>query len=359
MSHCSVFPALWSVVPIKTLPVRVFFLALTHLGTVGVYIFFCLSAYLITKLLYLEETNAGCVSVGAFYVRRILRIWPLYFFAIIVLQNLSTPFNSPFPGSTLACFCLFLGNWAMAFNGIPINCMFVLWSVSVEEQFYVVWPLLFRSVPPVARVKAFWALLAFAWLFRAAAGAYFQGSQHPSLVIAQGAGFGYSTFSHLDCFALGALLAVYEERVLKLLGGRRVWIIPVLLVWLLVGPKFLDVAPSLLTVSGFGLLALMCVTVVAGSLESRWLAHPVLVKLGRLTYGLYVFHYIVLRSTEYVLFGGRLPSPTFMPSLLQSILVSATALILTVLVASLSFRFLERPILEYKKRYTKVSSGAV
>src|SRR5829696_7632206 len=115
-------------------------------GAFGLDLFFALSAYLITELLLREHETRGSFSVSAFYVRRALRIWPLYFtflaFTVFVVPTF-------FPAESfgliyIVSFSLFVGNWVCATNGIPFSVAGPLWSISVEEQFYIGWPLLLR-----------------------------------------------------------------------------------------------------------------------------------------------------------------------------------------------------------------------
>ncbi|HEY9154424.1 MAG TPA: acyltransferase, partial [Opitutaceae bacterium] len=114
------------------------------LGNFGVPVFFLLSAFLITELLTREEEQLGTIHIRSFYVRRILRIWPLYFtvfFGLVLLNHFIPYTGAPDPRSWLA-FTVFAGNWYICLHGwipaFPVNPM---WSISVEEQFYIVVPL--------------------------------------------------------------------------------------------------------------------------------------------------------------------------------------------------------------------------
>src|SRR5687768_7831381 len=115
-------------------------------GAFGVDLFFALSSYLITELLLREHEQRGTFSVAAFYVRRALRIWPLYF-TFLALTVLVVPTLIPtdrFGPIYITSFALFVGNWVCAAKGLPFSVASPLWSISVEEQFYIGWPLLLR-----------------------------------------------------------------------------------------------------------------------------------------------------------------------------------------------------------------------
>lgn len=324
--------------------------SLDRLGSLGVSLFFCLSAFLITRLLMLEEAHTGRVSVGAFYLRRILRIWPVYYLSLVLLQLWHTPFNQPMGTGTLMGFAFFAGNWVMAHLGALHNCVMILWSISVEEQFYLVWPWLFR------RIHTFWILFALAWAVRMVMSFVYWDSPDPRFSSLKAMGFSCNTFFHLDTLALGALLAVYEEP-LKQRFRAAYWTPVALLLWLIAARFALfphtGPWPALLQ----GMVAPACLILVLKSCDLNWLAHPVLVKLGRMSYGLYVYHFFVLRMVEWHYYGQRLPGPGFWPGLGTSLLVAALGLLATIAVSWCSFEWLEKPVLKLKSKFAVVASG--
>jgi peptidoglycan/LPS O-acetylase OafA/YrhL len=117
-------------------------------GALGVNFFFVLSGFLITWLLLLEEDFLGKYSTVNFWVRRILRIWPLYFACVIYgfwIYGFIYRYRSDFVETAEPKYFLtFLPNFNTIYNGFAKNTTLnVLWSVGVEEQFYLLWPLLF------------------------------------------------------------------------------------------------------------------------------------------------------------------------------------------------------------------------
>jgi peptidoglycan/LPS O-acetylase OafA/YrhL len=111
----------------------------------GLSIFFTLSAFLICELLLREREASGVIHIRRFYLRRILRIWPLYYFAlalglaVTVLQGSAAVYATKF-----GWFSIFLGAWISAVEGPINNPAVALWSISVEEQFYLVAPWILR-----------------------------------------------------------------------------------------------------------------------------------------------------------------------------------------------------------------------
>ncbi len=109
-------------------------------------VFFIISGFLITQLLFRERDLNGTVDLKAFYVRRLLRIWPLYFF-IIGIAFLPSAFDRSQASGwlDLLSFVFFAGNWGPVLGHWPHAVILVpLWSVSFEEQFYLLWPLVLR-----------------------------------------------------------------------------------------------------------------------------------------------------------------------------------------------------------------------
>ena len=114
-------------------------------GDLGVPVFFMLSAFLITELLFRESDEMGTIQLKSFYMRRILRIWPLYFlvfYGLVILTQFVPWAGAKDPASWLA-FTLFAGNWWICLHGwVPAYPVNPLWSISVEEQFYIAIPII-------------------------------------------------------------------------------------------------------------------------------------------------------------------------------------------------------------------------
>src|SRR5262249_30263700 len=142
--------------------------ALRENGGYGVQLFFILSGYLITALLLREEARYGRIALRAFWIRRILRIWPLYYLVVLIGffllpgldGQLGTSGHRALLQAHLLPFLGFVGNWSMALIRPAPDWLSVLWSVCVEEQFYLVVPLFIALVAPRRRAPLVAALIA-------------------------------------------------------------------------------------------------------------------------------------------------------------------------------------------------------
>lgn len=321
-------------------------------GVFGVDLFFCLSAYLITRLLLREVALRGQLDVMAFYVRRTLRIWPLYFGFLILTLTVLDPLipGHGLKGSFASAYFLFAANWACALHALPLSVAAPLWSVSIEEQFYLAWPLLVRWASPARLLRLSIILLVIASISRLLL--TLLSARHPALWC--------NTLARLDPIALGAILAlVHEERRLPRLRLPRVLLLAAApIVWTVVARlSVVETAPSWHAMWGYPLVALGAVALISAATEptglrSRWLALRPLVYLGKISYGLYVFHLFAIRLTEHhVKLGGS--------RLVEAAARVSLSFLLTVAMAALSYRFLEQPFLRWKSRFARVESRPV
>ena len=319
-------------------------------GGYGVDLFFVLSSYLITELLSREQSLRGSVDVRSFYIRRALRIWPLYYAflgMIVVIEPLLVP-DHEFPWVHRLSFMALAGNWSCALLDYPRSVAALLWSVSIEEQFYLVWPLVVATFRGGRLAIAAGGLLVVSTLTRAALVA--AGVPHP--------GIWCNTFARLDPIACGALLSIgLRGRNLRMARAGR-WGLAVLGLILWLGAARLTSLWRSSSLVGYPAIALACTLIVASTLRdsrgesegrARW--HP-LVYLGKISYGLYVFHVFALALVDILLAHV---APAGGPG--RWALRSSLGLAATMLLAAGSYRWLETPFLRLKERFTVVPSG--
>jgi peptidoglycan/LPS O-acetylase OafA/YrhL len=338
-------PAFWTKLGVPMLLARII-AGVGATGAFGVSVFFVLSSYLITELLLREKDLIGTLDVRSFYIRRILRIWPLYF----AFLGLAVGLQWVVPGQHVTLraglwFSLLAGNWFIVFHGFPSSVIFPLWSVSIEEQFYITWPAVVRRVSENGMLVCAGFLLAVATAARVYLGVHQLGESD----------IWCNTFVQLDPIAIGILLAVLlKGEVPRMPTLARAALMLVGITGLALGALYFGVKNDPLTTSrillGYPSIAIGGALLLLSVLRTRTgHTNRVLVYLGRISYGLYVFHVLGLLISD-----GTVDNQT--ASLGRYSLRVGVALAATILMAAISYRWLETPFLGLKQRFTHVLS---
>lgn len=321
-------------------------------GGFGVCLFFLLSAYLITELLWKERDRTGSIHLRSFYVRRILRIWPLYF-ACLLLYGVMAYFLPQYRVSSgrIMAIIFLAGNWYCAFFGWANLALDPLWSISVEEQFYIL-------VPTIAKLggkRAIW------W----ASGVFLVLSQATLVFLGihgvkAAPPIWTNSFVQFQFFAAGCVLAlVLQDRGLSLRWPVRLFMFGAgLLCWTIAaGPlrvRGLPVEPSAAGLC-FGYLLVLAGSVLlflaAYGIPARRIPRS-MIYLGKISFGLYLFHGFTLEIVHHTGVSNYVDKlKHFFP--FGDILIEAG---FTFLAASLSYRYLEKPFLRLKDRFAIVHS---
>jgi peptidoglycan/LPS O-acetylase OafA/YrhL len=310
-------------------------------GLSGVLLFFVLSGYLITSLLLRSRAQDWRIALTNFYVRRTLRIFPIYYLTLLFLAWLQSVPVSQFIYWHVA----YLSNILFVLNPWAAADSAHFWTLSVEEQFYLVWPLFVLLVPYRHLLRVIlWAIVAgICWK------AFVVQTFGDHLAGA------LPTVSCLDALGIGAALAFIEQDE-KLSRQRNAFLQAALIVG-----GVLVLLQVLLTVMGQG-RGLVLVTAYAGpSLVFVWLVGSaargfkgvlgfclewkVLLYVGKISYGIYLYHNFMPRLVRYfasVVGVGEL-------SVLTTFVCATTVTLLT---AAGSWHFIEKPISQIKERFT-------
>lgn len=318
----------------------------------GLCLFFALSAYLITELLLREREQNAAISVRKFYIRRILRIWPLYFFGIAIGVAISLLSHQYQVVTGFVWYLLFVGNIYCGAHAWSGNPMTPLWSISIEEQFYLLWPWAMRWFS-----RRGLALCALGFILAANATLWVFGARHADTDTTVWT----NTLTQFEMFAVGILLALadtYARRIARWVGfvllpaGPALWFVACFRFHAKQSAAVGTATSGLELMVGYSLIALGCAAVLQGfctvgsSWVPRWVAY-----LGKISYGLYVFHLFAIEFTEacfshvhgFVLIAG----------------LPVVALLLTIAVAALSYKYLESPFLRLKKRFEIVHTRPI
>lgn len=309
-------------------------------GDLGVSAFFVLSGFLITRLLISERERTGDVSIRRFYLRRTMRIFPAYYAFLLLSYAIDAHAGQRWSPTLLANTLTYTVNYFNAFNHHPTTSVAHAWSLAVEEQFYLLWPLAFvilaaRGRRALVAGVSLAALAAVAWRSWLILGAHVDAS------------YVYNAFdTRLDNLAIGCLLAlaVDYERVVAAatMVAKRSWFPIVVLVLLLTSRLALPDAYHYSI--GFTVDALLVAVLIAQLLQLYrtclwgWLEWPAVRYLGTISYPIYLYHQWGASVGRRIAGDGRLVE-------------FAVGVLATILLATGSYYVIERPFLKLKARY--------
>jgi peptidoglycan/LPS O-acetylase OafA/YrhL len=328
-----------------------------NLGWLGVQLFFVLSGFLITGILL--DGKGQPHQLPHFYMRRMLRIFPLYFFVLLVGFVL-LPLLGLLPQwlesdrAHQVWYWTFLINWAAPIVGGG-STFSHFWSLAVEEQFYLLWPLLVITAGNRTMLWLCAVFIGSAILIRAALIRY-------NLDFAVGAAYQF-TVARWDALAVGALLALvlrqrqWCERLIRLAPFAAALLLIYLMAYVAIEHNFAPVdrdAALNQTVAAllFGLLIFVAVYPAAAgrSLAQRGVSSAWLRSVGKYSYAIYVFHLPMMHVWGVTL--KKISAATFATMPLLEILVNIFGVFaLSLALSLLSWHLLEQPFLRLKKRF--------
>jgi peptidoglycan/LPS O-acetylase OafA/YrhL len=309
-------------------------------GIVGVDVFFVLSGFLITSILIDEVGINGVISRRRFYIRRALRLLPALTVLLVLVALLQLIVKGPakdpfFPTEGLAYLSVigYATNWVIAFTHVKVGLFAHCWSLATEEQFYLLWPLLLvRNL----RSRHFLIALVLAAVGSAAFRTY-------SAITASGSN---ENVLRADGLVAGAVLAIllYRDNRVDIIdrfkssvaawGSLALIGVAVMAVSTSPGDTTKSIAYVVVALGTVGLIA--HVLTQPGGLIPAILRWPVVVAVGRVSYGIYLFHFPMVHT-----FSGRYSRPVYL------FLVYSSTAALTVA----SWFLIESPALRRKARF--------
>jgi peptidoglycan/LPS O-acetylase OafA/YrhL len=318
------------------------FLEIQNWGSLGVNLFFVLSGFLITTLLLREKKTTQNIHLKHFYIRRILRIWPLYF---IILVLSAAIFNyTPSWLTLLLCSTIF-PNIAHALS-IEWAVSPHIWSIGVEEQFYLFWPTVLKQ--KISLIIGICLAFIFFYPFLPHVLQYLLirvGSTPNTLVLVEKV-FNVLNFNAMATGALFSILYFQKNTlILKVISfSKNINFLFVLLPFVF---WFGNINFGFIQISVYSFLfAWMIVLIVSGTLTVLFEGR-VLRFLGKISYGIYMYHWIILLLTMEYLQPYFESSPFIANYLLYVFVISVT-----ILIAYLSYEFIEKRILKFKSRFS-------
>ena len=311
------------------------FTKIAKFGQTGVSLFFVLSGFVITRILISSRESENYFK--SFYIRRSLRIFPLYYLYLVIYFYV-TPFLS---GGSIVAFSnqlgsyFYLQNIATTFKWIGFSSPNHFWSLAVEEHFYLFWPLLIyffslKRLPYIIGIVFFVSLI----------------TKH--ILLINNYDIGYFTFTRIDQLSLGALLAYLEFNNNLNKNNSKLFVLLIIFSIALVGLTITiqnsnHYIKEMIKYPILGLLYFSCIgwlVINSGKNQiNNFLQLNFLKFSGKISYGLYVYHPLAILVLKYFFQTGNI--------FIDFILV----FLITYLLAFLSYKYFESKFLVFKERF--------
>lgn len=325
-------------------------------GFLGVNMFFVLSGFLITYLLIREKQQKKNIDIKKFYMRRVLRIWPLYFFCVFfgfVIFPMVKTFFGEVPNETAnpIYYFFFLSNFDLInTRGADSSMLNILWSVSIEEQFYLVWPIVVYFTKP----KKLWLVTVFIIL--------------GTLTIRYIYSFSFIEEIHtiyaatdLACGCLFACIASFKGKISKVLEqlplfayiGIHISCVALFLMYGQVSFGPVEFLKRFIFAINFSLVIyLQCFSAHSLLALSKL---KIISSLGKYTYGLYCLHMIAILAVTKTVFKIIHTENIYVMYLIELPL----SLLLSIVISKVSYKYFESYFLRLKAKFTIIKTREI
>ena len=317
-------------------------------GLIGVTFFFTLSGFLITSILLNQKeyslTSSIYAKLKTFWIRRVLRIFPIYYFVIAILLIL----NFQEVRTQIIYFISYTQNYLFINNTENHGYLIHFWSLAIEEQFYIFWPLLILLVPKKRIILLLISITILGISFRF----IFENNLGPFSISPAN----YHLLGSIDLFGYGALLAFLQLNKENSIKHYLLLILTFLGIALLF--SFWNYVDHILSVGLVSFFIILIVSTFKIRLISILLGNRIIVYFGKISYGLYIYHYFMYPLNHFlhnwaINNNVRIPGLNILvfPEFDNLYLRFIHYFILVIIVASISFYFIEKPFLKLKNKF--------
>ncbi len=325
----------------------------------GVYFFFVLSGFLITYLLLEEKKQYSKIKIKEFYIRRILRIWPLYYLIVIIgffilpryeifhITYLQDSFQKNFTPNLMS-YLLILPN--LAFSIFPaVPNIGQAWSIGVEEQFYLAWPWIIAKSKNILRTLVIIICgLFFLKVCVLVLGKFYNKTDwYEPLKL-------FVAMSKFECMAIGgigAYLLFNSHKLLKILFNKIILVLSFILIFLLayVSNEWIQNGIHLV----YSVLFLIIILNVSGNTQKTNTESRVLNYLGKISYGIYMYHFMIIPLVLYICKNNFYSCS----ELIVNLILYTLTIGFTIIISSISYHLFELPFIRFKSKYSLIKSG--
>ena len=308
----------------------------------GVTMFFAISGFLITYLLLFEKEKLP-IDLKKFYIRRVLRIWPLYFLILGVSIITGYLYGIHQPKESYLFYVFMLANIPFVFN-FTLPFLGHYWPLAVEEQFYLFWPLFLKMKGNLLKTVFIFTCVFFSITLFCRFIQYKYGFNYP---------YAFCNVNRFDCMSIGAIggILLYQHNIVFLKIAKHIFtqFICLLIILLMAFNKYHTA--SVIDQEIISLVTVFIIINVSNNpkslLKLRWQLFEF---LGKCSFGIYVIHQLV------IFYFSKILNPFELDATYKYPLIYIGVISITIIASYLSYKYFERPFLKLKEKFSIIKS---
>ncbi len=310
----------------------------------GVNMFFALSGFLITYLLLLEKEKKGKINIRFFYVRRVLRIWPLYYLFIIICLIVMYYAGSRVSSTTLLFYVFYAPNIPFIL-GTYIPVLAHYWSLGVEEQFYLFWPWCVAKTKKNLDKFIFAGIMLF-FVLKLVLRYFAPGGDHSLL-------FMFLNVTRFHCMMIGALGAVLFVKNNVVVMKLCTHMVSQILAWAVIVATAVNQFHIASVLDGEFISVITVVIILGQATKVNRLINlqaGIPDFLGKISYGIYVYHPLIIWGLSFLFANMAITG------VLKYLIIYCSTIVATIITAYLSYNYFEKWFLKLKLNYTIINN---